>query len=357
MNAQDALRHLQAHPDTWIPVTSEQTIDALRELRKNGHRVVTRFEDDGSRMAKYVPPTAAATLTHLAEEAKRIFDGEITRIVDADGVILLEETSFVPLTPESIAAGTQPILAINGVPTAAALTPGMAGRSFPMGVVQDDTGGFRVELAPRTRCECGDDYLILEDHVRGQRHQNWLGGETQLEVPVPAQPPVYKFRLGEVPEHFELGTIVVCPVCKNKRVGPRKTKDGSIRPGNDFSNATGRPGRPCDNCNGNGMVPNIGPVQTATQGGQREPDRPTEPAPGQLTVHDGPETLDPERAGELSRGAASAGGSDAGGSDQPVDEAGGQRHHLHAHGWVQPKKRRKPSKPALRVVEGDASGS
>ncbi len=247
MKAGPALDYLRGHPDTWIPITNDETIDALRDLRKDGHRIVTRFNDDGTREAKYVPPVEIDV--DLLNEARRIFDGDIERVVTADGEVVSET-----------------------VPTVPPVSPGMAGRPFPIRRIENPDGSWRIETTEQARCECGDLYLVKEDHDRGQHHQNWLSGMSQVEVPHPEQPPIGKFLEGEVPEHFEIGEVVVCPVCKNRR-----KKDAL------YTTAPHKPGHPCSNCNGNGLVPNVGPIAHGGSPSGPEPE-PTEPTTEQLPV-------------------------------------------------------------------------
>jgi hypothetical protein len=255
-----ALAYLEAHPNEWVTVTHSSTIDAIRELRAEGHRIVTRPDPDtGERQVKFTPPEPDV-LAQLASKAAEIFE-ERPPADDAS----CPHVSASPRPDDG-----QLVCIACGEVLERTVTPGEAGRRNPMKRVEDANGVIRYEVAYETCPECGEQYLYRDDHVSGSlRHEKWLAGELQPEIPVPVQRDTYRYPEGADLGRLVFGTFVICSRCKGKRVGERRVK-GAVIPAQTFTSAPRKPGEPCPACNGHGIVPNIGPNASAPQGDTRD---------------------------------------------------------------------------------------
>lgn len=317
MQADKALRYLQDRPDTWIPITQDETLEAIRELRKQGHDVSQRFVD-GVREAKYTPPQM--TLDMVAEAVKAfgaenilmaapsvdpaMVDAAVEQIrqknleakclhpsearmwrsdVDVEEPVCQDCGEVIPVY---MMGGRQ-----NGIQdkTQAALdqmaayasTPGQAGRTNPMRKVEDPkTGIVRYEVAMSPCPECGENMAVYEDHCRTSRiHKAWANGgvlpdevgtEPAMEV---KDEPVYAFAIDwdrtKMPADF--GAVVTCPRCLGKLRPRRQTSKGGVKEWVEADTFCHDPDRRrrderCIQCNGHGLVPNRGTVATALLG-------------------------------------------------------------------------------------------
>lgn len=113
----------------------------------------------------------------------------------------------------------------------------------------------RFEVAYRTCEDCGEQYVNDDAHRReSERHQAWVRGTAQPEIPVPRQPDAVMFT--EMPRRVVMGDVAVCPRCKGKRPLARKDFAGRIvKPALDYTTEKGGK-TACIRCNGFGIVPN-----------------------------------------------------------------------------------------------------
>jgi uncharacterized C2H2 Zn-finger protein len=125
-------------------------------------------------------------------------------------------------------------------------------RNSPFGYSPD--GSFEVSY--RTCPDCGEQYVTDEDHRRqSERHQAWVKGTAQPEIPVPRQPDAVMFTT--MPTKVVMGDVAVCPRCKGKRPLARKDFAGRVtKPAGTFTTERGKANTPCIRCNGFGIVPN-----------------------------------------------------------------------------------------------------
>jgi len=251
VNADRALAYLQTRPNEWIAVTSDETVEALRELRQSGHRVIQRVENDGSRSAKYMPPEP-----DLAALAEKIFDPVSVELVDA-GCLHPTASRDISSDGRPVCRACGEILVVN------MSTPGTAGRHMAMERREVD-GKVVYEVSYETCAQCGEQYAVRDDHVRmSQRHSQWSRGELGPEVPVPIQQPRYKFPVDWPKERIEFGLIVTCPRCHGRTRGQRVNhRSGKIAPAEDWTRDPSKTDERCHSCNGWGIVPNQGAVPT-----------------------------------------------------------------------------------------------
>lgn len=248
------LRYLQEH-DGWVDgpelanekVGGSEGLKRVRELRAEGHRIITRPHPDRSRdifQYKLVKPESIhPVIQHRLDELSL---GELI----AAGSPLPEQAVSGPLLPEP--SEPQP------------LTP--AGRPFPIRM-NKETG--MVELTREVCVECGGMYDDdLEHRTTDPRHLRWMEQEQkrtegQLTVGVPEQPPPYRFS--KMPERLDLSRMTVCPRCRGYRRAERKyfsRKKGDyvVTPAEDFTRDPMKPTikgepNPCPRCGGFGIIP------------------------------------------------------------------------------------------------------
>jgi hypothetical protein len=228
MRRDAALQHLEAHPHLWIRVSSDQTLEAIRELQGDGHRVVTRKNDEGWEV-RYTPPDEVVTpgCPHPPGSWKETESGTVC--TDCGEVV--HEKVF---------------------------SPGMAGRENPLKrIVDEETGKERFEVSEQTCEECGSPYIIRAQHVRfSERHKQWEKGHLDPEIPVPPQPPTYAFPLDHDLSGLVFGEVLICPRCKGTHLKRKGVVDAACME---------RDGKQrCIRCNGHGLIPNMGPVSGGT---------------------------------------------------------------------------------------------
>lgn len=133
--------------------------------------------------------------------------------------------------------------------TAGAVSPGMAGREFPLGRNEDGS----VEVKRSTCPECGATYVVRNEHLRSQAHRTWIAHSATLEsvapMPEQPQPQVYEAK----PPKLAFGETVICPRCK----GLRRRRKGILSAESMDPYQTGIV---CIRCGGIGIVPNVSPI-------------------------------------------------------------------------------------------------
>lgn len=243
------LRYLQDHPG-WIDgpdlanerVGGSEGLKRVRELRQEGHRIITRPHPDRSRdvfQYKLVPPESLhPTIQHRLDELA---------------------AQDLPPVPDYTSESESP------EPPPPNVTPGMAGRDFIMRRTED--GLF--ELTKEVCVECGGVYEDdLEHRTTDEKHIRWMEAEQrrtegQLTVGVPEQPPPYRFT--KMPERVEMGKVLICPRCGGKRrLGreyfSRKKGETVKTDAEEFTRDPYKPTvkgepNPCVRCGGFGIIP------------------------------------------------------------------------------------------------------
>lgn len=281
MKADRALAYLKQRPYIWIPVTSDDTIEALRELRRAGHDIKTRPTDDGGREAMFTPPAAPKQMSmHDVREsdlmaiASTVFQDEDQRDAAFQETERILQGSIPPcLHPDyarqarTDAVGTVCMECGEVFTTVGAMTPGSAGRTNALKEVKTPDGKTRWEVSASTCPQCGEEYLVRDEHVqKSARHQQWARGElTGPEIPVPKQQPTYKFPVDMPVSKIEFGLVITCPRCHGKRLPERygRGKQSGIKlHAEDWCRDPDRKDERCMRCNGHGIIPNAGPVVT-----------------------------------------------------------------------------------------------
>ena len=255
MRKDAALRYLEQRSGTWVQVTQPETLDAIRDLRDDGHRIVLRHHDEGVDQegnplepgweVKYTAPEHT-----LADLAAQVFGDDV--VAKPPGCTHPSESWR---ETESGTVCTDCGEVIHAKP----LTPGMAGRPNPLvHVVDEATGKERYVVAEQTCEECGEPYVIKAQHERfSSRHKQWVKGHLEHpEIAVPQQDPTWMF-----PEDFDLsgivfGETVICPRCKGTRIRRKGVVD-AVCMEHDGKHK-------CIRCNGHGLIPNMGPVSGGT---------------------------------------------------------------------------------------------
>lgn len=248
------LRYLQGHPD-WVDgpdlanerVGGSEGLKRVRELRAEGHRIITRPHPDRSRdvfQYKLIKPESIAPVIQERLD-QMLYDHH-----DAPKP-LAKVTEVIEHPDGSAEIIAQPI------------TPGMAGRSMPMR--RTDDGLF--ELTKEVCVECGGMYDDdLEHRTTDTRHLRWMEAQQangQQTIGVPEQPPPYRFT--RMPEKIEMGKVLTCPRCGGKRRMGRtyySRKKGEVitTAAEDFTRDPFKPtikgeANPCIRCGGFGIVP------------------------------------------------------------------------------------------------------
>lgn len=273
MLPEPALQYLKSRPNIWIPITSDETVDSLRRLRRAGHDIRTRIQE-GRREACFVPPEPPRQISlneELAKVAETVFQDDIQQVQEIDR--LLSEPC--PHAEASRQARTDAIGTVcmdcgEVFTTVDAMTPGSAGRSNALRAVKVGKDSYRYEVSTQTCPQCGEEYLVRDDHVqRSPRHKQWASGALSgPEIPVPQQQPTYKFPLDMPRSRIEFGMVITCPRCHGKRLGERygKGKQSGIKlPAEDWCRDPSRKDERCMRCNGWGIIPNQGPVVSDSQ--------------------------------------------------------------------------------------------
>lgn len=96
-----------------------------------------------------------------------------------------------------------------------------------------------------TECDCGERYIILEEHVaKSPRHKKWERGSMEVELPRMAD--IGAFPVGAETPPLEFGKVVICSRCKAKdKKGEDYYPDRESKPENRY---------PCVRCNGHGVL-------------------------------------------------------------------------------------------------------
>lgn len=150
-------------------------------------------------------------------------------------------------------------------PPPASSTPGMAGRVFPL--KRNDDGSIEIEW--KVCDECGGRYAIEQDHLRGEEHVRWQQLHQTIEWHVEieqAPPPPAALFYTEDPKGVAFGEAVICPRCKGvRRPKRRRLVKGAYKwyEADDFCMDPRDHTKVCARCNGWGIVPNQGVVETA----------------------------------------------------------------------------------------------
>lgn len=272
---------MQSHANEWLPVTSDDTLDALRELRKQGHDIKQRVTG-GQREAMLVVPEAQPDATpdtqevHTPERFVATYDvvkaaaGEDPwgKQVDHSPASVCQHTNKVTTTQHIACKDCGEIL--EDIPEA--LTPGMAGRTNALRqTIDPETGKTTWEVATETCPECGEQYVVRDEHIlKSDRHRLWAKGELGPEFRTPQQQPTYKFPVDWPRKRIEFGLVITCPRCHGYR---RPAKTRISRAAKTFGQEVTTPAdevcmdptnknERCMRCNGWGIIPNAGPVES-----------------------------------------------------------------------------------------------
>lgn len=243
------LRFLE-RADRWVDgpelanekVGGSEGLKRVRELRAEGHRIITRPHPDRSRdvfQYKLIKPESIAPV--------------------------IRERLFAAAQMPSKPAEEPPAPETSPEPPRPSVSPGVAGREFIMRRTEDGT----FELTREVCVECGGPYDDdLEHRTTDARHLRFLEFEQkrtagQTDVGVPEQPAPYRFI--EMPEKIEMGKVIPCPRCGGKRrIGrsyfSRKKGVVVVTESEDFTRDPFRPtikGEPnrCIRCGGFGIIP------------------------------------------------------------------------------------------------------
>lgn len=294
MQTTRALEHLQSHANAWLPVTSDDTLDALRELRKAGHDIKQRVVD-GRREAFYTPPepekqlTITALVNQMDEEDRQAASELRARVKAAQedraggvrfDVVAASEGrdawSDTAACQHVNTKGTSSGLACVDcgeilVGSDQAMTPGMLGRTNALRRVVDADGKERWEVATQTCEQCGEQYIVRDEHVtKSPRHKQWAKGDLGPEFSTPKQQPTYKFPVDMPRSRIEFGLVITCPRCHGYRAPERRRISRAaktfgeeiITPAQDECMDPTAKNERCHRCNGWGIIPNAGPVET-----------------------------------------------------------------------------------------------
>lgn len=269
---EQVLRYLQDHGDEWVDgpdlanqrVGGSEGLKRVRELRADGHRIITRPHPDRQRDIFQYKLVTPESINPVIQERLNQRGPEWTNARCPQ----CGATAYVPL-PATCRLGhpdTAMVVAIPHEPVPPpAITPGMAGREFPMRMTEDGT----FELTKEVCVDCGGMYDDdLEHRTTNARHLRWLKAEEertqgQLTVGVPEQPPPHVFT--SMPERLDLATMAICPRCKgHRRKGrewfSRKQNKTIVEPAEDFTRDPFKPTikgepNPCMRCAGFGVIP------------------------------------------------------------------------------------------------------
>lgn len=261
------LRFLAQHSD-WIDgpelanerVGGSEGLKRVRELRAEGHRIITRPHPDRTRdifQYKLVrPESLAPVVQHRLDEMLAEARAEGYNDIAVAGI-----ATQVPSGP----AQEHPAPATSPEPPPPMMTPGQAGRDFL--IRRNEQGEF--ELTKEVCVECGGVYDDdLEHRTTDARHLRWMEGEQkrsagQLTIGVPEQPPPYRFT--KMPEKIDMGTMAWCTRCEGKRRKKierysRKRGEIVVTEAEDFTRDPYHPttkGEPnlCPRCGGLGVIP------------------------------------------------------------------------------------------------------
>jgi len=244
------LRFLQTHGGEWIngtdianeKVGGSEGLKRVRELRAEGHRIITRPHPDrqfDQFQYKLIKPESIAPV--IQERLDQI-------AAQNGGVVPVQWHHDEPL------------------PIPPAQSPGMAGRPFPLRM-NKETG--LVELTREVCVECGGMYDDdLEHRTTDANHLLWMKQEEkrtqgQTTIGLPEQPPPYKFT--RMPDRLDMDTMAVCPRCRGfrrrgRKYFSRKKGDFVETPSEDFTRDPFKPTlkgepNPCSRCGGFGIVP------------------------------------------------------------------------------------------------------
>jgi hypothetical protein len=274
------LRYLQAHADEWVDGTElanervggSEGLRRVRELRadKPPHRIITRPHPDRDRNVfqyKLVTPESINPVLQ-ARLKEAVFLDAVCPRCGATAYVPLPATCTLKHEPTQMVAqvssGTDQQQASplpSPEPPRNILTPGMAGREFPMTV--NEAGEY--VLTKEVCVDCGGMYDDdLEHRTTSARHLRWeKAHENQLTIGVPEQPPPYKFT--KMPERIDMSKMALCPRCKGRRRPERtwfsrKLGKDVYEPGEDFTRDPFKPTvrgepNPCTRCGGFGVIP------------------------------------------------------------------------------------------------------
>lgn len=244
------LRYLSDH-DGWVDgpelanerVGGSEGLKRVRELRAEGHRIVTRPHPDRQRdifQYRLIKPEG------LAPVIQERLDSMLAAPAHGTG----REAPLPPSAPE---------------PPAPSVTPGLAGREFPLR--RNEAG--EIELTHEVCVECGGWYDDdLEHRTTDPKHLRWLELQerqrfSQTTIGVPEQPRPFKFT--EMPKKIDMGQMMICPRCngtrrKRREWYSRKSGETIINEAEDFTRDPFKPtikGEPnmCPRCGGFGVVP------------------------------------------------------------------------------------------------------
>jgi hypothetical protein len=269
------LQLLRQHEGQWVDGTriasaevgGSEGLKRLRELRQEGLDIRMRKHPDPRRdiyQYRLVPRV-------IPTKAKAEWSADIERST-------LDHTAFGPGSIERRIGydGSSTTVIHDPPPTT---TPGMMGRDFPLRKNEDGS----VEIVWEVCDECGGRYAVRSDHLTAEEHRRWVAlsqtMEGQTTIPEVASEPVYAYT--EEPKGVSFGEAVVCPRCRGVRRPKRKRMvkgayqwykaDEMCMDPRDHSIV-------CRRCNGWGLVPNRGPVETAKTPPPL-PEEPVEEAP------------------------------------------------------------------------------
>ena len=247
---EQVLRFLTQHADRWVDgpelanaqVGGSEGLKRVRELRAEGHRIITRPHPDRTRdvfQYKLVLPESIAPVvqSRLAEMASA-------------------PSGPGPDLPSPATQQKPPQPAPPSVPTKGAF-------------LMRRTATGEYELTKEVCIECGGLYDDdLEHRTTDAQHLRWVQAEEQrtgqTTIGVPEQPRPYRYTT--LPTRIEVGMTIMCPRCKGakrseRRRYDRKTGQTIITPAEEFtrdpfhqSDKNGQPNL-CPRCGGFGVVP------------------------------------------------------------------------------------------------------
>lgn len=254
---EQVLKYLERHVDEWIDgpdlanaeVGGSEGLKRVRELRADGHRIVTRPHPDRSRDIFQYKLVPRDEIHPVVQERLRMAHQQLNAATTDDDLAQVFDT----------------LHGVASEPTPEAPTPGAAGRPFLIRLTPE--GQF--ELTKEVCVECGGLYDDdLEHRTTDARHLNWLKAEQertqgQTTIGVPEQPAPYKFR--EMPTRLDMSRMAICPRCngirrKERTWFSRKKNETIVTPGEDFTRDPFKPTikgepNPCPRCGGFGIVP------------------------------------------------------------------------------------------------------
>lgn len=134
---------------------------------------------------------------------------------------------------------------------------------FPL--AQNENGAVEVmwSICP----DCGGEYIVHADHLVSTEHEKWFARtqllESQMTIPEEPQPEIYKYT--KKPPRIDFGINAICPRCKAARKKAYTDGHGNFHPEEMDCMEPGNRKIKCRRCNGFGVVPNVGPVNTVTE--------------------------------------------------------------------------------------------